>query len=736
MTKKIGLTLAIILTGLIMWPGSKANASNTPLVYCDFEGENPLSCVGATATVSSLNNTSPINGLTSAYASNASGITQKVDFNEPLNVNTAGFTVAYQIKTGQGHEFRMSTTINYGSDQNILLGADWPYHKITYYSNTPTWLIITVGNTRSHVYFNETEYTPTDPWGNPSFASWDYINWSTTKPNDFHFFAENYDGTWDDFQVFDHILTETEIQQFVDNDGYLPTGTNDYIMYYNDNPLYIPINGTDNILGVYNICENWDTSATYKIAAIDNDNKPNLALPGLEKTITSCSGVVKIPVSAPASDTMKNVKLAVKKNNKVILKDDSYFLLAIYTPVTEESYIMYYGDNPYYAITNNNLDLRIVYNICGEWDASKNFYLQLIDSQSGKPLANRQKITSCSGASRYTQKAGPTESSHTAKVIIYKEPNTTIAETETFIYSVYIPIDSPNWINTDLEPITYVNYETTESTDVKITYRIFYDNIENSEICMIRKDANNLKTDLCYNELTEGLNFFNIDIPSPEFETLQQISFGLFDDNQLILESPTYIMSFLSNASISDNIENQLTGNTGWLGLDTRNLACSQAEWESESSFLGINLTKTICSIKKFTLDLTFLGGNIIKDFYNSVITGVKNIFPFGLIYNIQKSWIASKNKPLPPDISWLAPGENLDIKVPKNWTKTDENITVTVFGSNIFKNGDPNIANFFAKIRALSTYLLWAGFIWSIYGFGNKFYHQHLKKPTEVDIK
>ena len=71
-------------------------------------------------------------------------------------------------------------------------------------------------------------------------------------------------------------------------------------------------------------------------------------------------------------------------------------------------------------------------------------------------------------------------------------------------------------------------------------------------------------------------------------------------------------MSFLSNASISDNIENQLTGNTGWLGLNTRNLACSEAEWESESSF-----TKTSCNIKKFTLDLTFLGGNIIKDFYN-----------------------------------------------------------------------------------------------------------------------
>ena len=734
MTKKIGLTLAIILTGLIMWPGSKANASNTPLVYCDYEGTTPLVCSGATATVSSINTASPINGLASAYATWEGGITQRIDFNTPLTVATSGFTIAFKIDpTNTYNSWWISGYLNYGTSSSIQFSPYWNNIWTCEYSADPHWVIGTFEPTTLTWYNDNTLCTRTDM----RTVSYSYVDWTATKPNSIQFFSGNYPILYDDYQVFDHVLTETEIQQFVDNDGYLPTGTNDYIMYYNDNPLYIPINGTDNILGVYNICENWDPSATYKIAAIDNDNKPNLALPGLEKTITSCSGVVKIPVNAPASDTMKNVKLAVKKNNKVILKDDSYFLLTIYTPVTEESYIMYYGDNPYYAITNNNLDLRIVYNICGEWDASKNFYLQLINSESGEPLANRQKITSCSGASRYTQKAGPTESSHTAKVIIYKEPNTTIAETETFIYSVYIPIDSPNWINTDLEPITYVNYETTESTDIKITYKIFYDNIKNSKICMIRKDANNLKTDLCYNEeLTEGLNFFNIDIPSPEFETLQQISFGLFDGNQLIVESPTYIMSFLSNASISDNIENQLTGNIGWLGLNTRNLACSEAEWESESSFLGINLTKTICSIKKFTLDLTFLSGNITKDFYNSVISGVKNIFPFGLIYNIEKSWIASKNKPLPPDISWLAPGENLDIEVPKNWTKTDENITVTVFGSNIFKNGDPNIANFFAKIRALSTYLLWAGFIWSIYGFGNKFYHQHLKKPTEVDIK
>ncbi len=734
MTKKIGLTLAIILTGLIMWPGSKANAweicGGNQDAWQGFEpwDSKEAPWVGTAWQTSLLRNDiyNENGNYHEMYFYNKcdpkkenSDYIITTENNEKAGISgegriciepdvwpndSCGWVYQLEGQTGGWVDLYL-----YGEPEGGFYNTVWDEYENNGYYYMKTRII------------NKAE----GPWGEAQHEQ-DYINRYIV----FEFEPTDEDGIWTSADNYD-----ADCYCF---SNIIPGGpeTNNYIMYYNDNPLYIPINGTDNILGAYNICENWDTSATYKIAAIDNDNKPNLALPGLEKTITSCSGVVKIPVNAPASDTMKNVKLAVKKNNKVILEDDSYFLLTIYTPVTEESYIMYYGDNPYYTITNNNLDLRIVYNICGEWDASKNFYLQLIDSESGEPLANRQKITSCSGASRYTQKAGPTESSHTAKVIIYKEPNTTIAETETFIYSVYIPIDSQNWINTDLEPITYVNYETTESTDIKITYKIFYDNIKNSKICMIRKDANNLKTDLCYSELTEGLNFFNIDIPSPEFETLQQISFGLFDGDTLIVESPTYIMSFLSNASISDNIENQLTGQIGWLGLDTRNLACSEAEWESESSFLGINLTKTICSIKKFTLDLTFLGGNITKDFYNSVISGVKNIFPFGLIYNIKKSWIASKNKPLPADISWLAPGDDLDIEVPKNWTKTDENITVTVFGSNIFKNGDPNIANFFAKIRALSTYLLWAGFIWSIYGFGNKFYHQHLKKPTEVDIK
>ena len=253
---------------------------------------------------------------------------------------------------------------------------------------------------------------------------------------------------------------------------------------------------------------------------------------------------------------------------------------------------------------------------------------------------------------------------------------------------------------------------------------------------MIRKDAGGLKTDLCYNELTEGLNFFNIDIPSAEFETLQQISFGLFDDNQLILESPIYMINFIRYSTISEGIEDLFGPDGNFFNINTHDLACSPEEWASESEFLGMNFNLMWCNTKKFTFDIVFMGGNMVKDFYNSVIAGIKNIFPFGLIYNIEKSWITSKNKPLPADISWLAPGDDLDIEVPKNWTKTDENITVTVFGADIFKNGDPNIANFFAKIRALSTYLLWAGFIWSMYGFGNKFYHKHLKKPTEVDIK
>jgi len=109
--------------------------------------------------------------------------------------------------------------------------------------------------------------------------------------------------------------------------------SNDYIMYYNANPLYVEQETSANLLAVYNICDDWNGDNTYKISVLDDDNKPSLVYSGLEKTITSCSGVVSIPFTAPNYNFFKYARFAVKENNNIVLEDDSRFGLAVYKPV-------------------------------------------------------------------------------------------------------------------------------------------------------------------------------------------------------------------------------------------------------------------------------------------------------------------------------------------------------------------------------------------------------------------
>ena len=69
---------------------------------------------------------------------------------------------------------------------------------------------------------------------------------------------------------------------------------------------------------------------------------------------------------------------------------------------------------------------------------------------------------------------------------------------------------------------------------------------------------------------------------------------------------------------------------------------------------------------------------------------------------------------------------------MPAGWFNTTSNLQITLFGPEIFQTGDPTVANFFTKIRTLSTYFLWAGFILSVYSFGQYFYWKHLNSQNK----
>lgn len=399
------------------------------------------------------------------------------------------------------------------------------------------------------------------------------------------------------------------------------------------------------------------------------------------------------------------------------------------------NYVMYYGNDPAYGKTSERLSMPVVYNVCDDWSSTSTFQIKLKATSTDELLATANVLNNCSGTITFNGIAAAEESSQYAYFSIEKD-STELVKSDQFLFTIYEPlINENNWINSDLSSPIYIDYTTTNTTTAKVSYRIFYDNIASTSICLIRKDQNNSKTALCNSSaLTEGLNFFNLEIPSANFETSQVISFGLFEGNTLLLESPSVMMNFYKPINNQNDWENQFgTSTIGFMGLNTRNIACTDDEWNSEETYLGLNFTKGLCTTKKFVLDTLFIGNTVVKNFYNQAVYAITNIFPFGLIGNINNSWQESATKELPEDIKWIAPTGDLSFTVPANWTGQGTTTQVVAFGDSIFKTGDNSIIIFFQRIRALSPYFLWVGFIWQLYQFGQKFYTNHFTEDEQV---
>ena len=75
------------------------------------------------------------------------------------------------------------------------------------------------------------------------------------------------------------------------------------------------------------------------------------------------------------------------------------------------------------------------------------------------------------------------------------------------------------------------------------------------------------------------------------------------------------------------------------LGVDTRALACSETDWNSESEWLGMNFTKSMCSLKKWLLDISLSPLEMARDKVSAVRERVMNVFPLSIFKKIQDEW-------------------------------------------------------------------------------------------------
>jgi len=177
----------------------------------------------------------------------------------------------------------------------------------------------------------------------------------------------------------------------------------------------------------------------------------------------------------------------------------------------------------------------------------------------------------------------------------------------------------------------------------------------------------------------------------------------------------------------SDIIGDESTSTENLLGLNTRELACSEEDWTATSSFLGLNMTKTLCSSKKWLLDIGIGPAVWLGDKTRAIGRGLANTFPFGIMKYIKDSWEDSASATLPDSIYFFGlvdQSGNVYLTPPATWTD-DTQQSVIIWGPAIWEQENQDLADILTGIRTLTKYLLWAGFLLGIYITGKKVYEE-----------
>jgi len=183
------------------------------------------------------------------------------------------------------------------------------------------------------------------------------------------------------------------------------------------------------------------------------------------------------------------------------------------------------------------------------------------------------------------------------------------------------------------------------------------------------------------------------------------------------------------------------TGSVGYMSQDdpansAKNLACTDAEWNTPDPVLDFgfattsipffNLTRLKCQAIKALYIVAFGIRNTATTLVKSAGSQLAAIFPFNIPVKIKESWDASASSTMPGALSWLditdASG-NAYIYVPHDWTGQASDTPVLVWGTDVFTPSGSTSATLFGHIRSLSTYLLWAMFIWGVWNRARKIY-------------
>lgn len=188
--------------------------------------------------------------------------------------------------------------------------------------------------------------------------------------------------------------------------------------------------------------------------------------------------------------------------------------------------------------------------------------------------------------------------------------------------------------------------------------------------------------------------------------------------NWINTEIPT-IEEIIANINTSTT-----TASTIW-DINSYELACTDEEWNSTSTYLGLNLTTTLCQIKKLGFDMMLTTGEFAKSQGEKLGKFIGNIFPFGFMKQINNSWKNSKNETINSDNFFFKNFEEngeISLTLPAEINGTASTTKLYIWGQTAWGEDVQEIIN---AIRWLSTYLLWLSFIYGIYETGKNIYEE-----------
>jgi len=404
-------------------------------------------------------------------------------------------------------------------------------------------------------------------------------------------------------------------------------------------------------------------------------------------------------------------------------------------PLTGQTF--WAGVGQQYGQVGSDWSVPAYYNVCSNYNDLQDLKITFFDDYLStgditKTIFDRtnQPILPCSG---YVQLSGPVvESSAFTSTSSYLQLWTTadgVLATSSFFTSIvsasssdYLEIFSPNnrqrFTSIPNDIFFQINYTNQQgnynslrlslySLEKRLTENFTY-SLETSVSSVIFPVLSNI----------EDGNYY---ITANMYHTDSSSTFPSVNNVQIVVGTTTQFQEFVQVSTSTPNVD-----------------FCSSDEWATPSPSLNfgfgsveldfLNLTKIKCNVFAGLSDFYDWTADKMSNFltYSKLALGV--VFPFNIPIQFYSSWQDSGQSGVYPNaLSYFdIVDNNGDIKIdlPAEMNGTGASQSVIVFGSSIFTNV-PALSAFFAGIKALSTYLLWALFIFYIYSLADSIYQE-----------